>query len=347
MSEPLLDIRDLDVAFRTPHGTLLAVRAVNLAIARGEAVALIGESGCGKTTLGKTLVGLHRPGRGQVRFDGTDLAQGGRRAWAEHRRAIQMVFQDPLSALDPRQRARTALEWPLRLHTRLSRAARTERIAELCEEVGLDAALAERFPHQLSGGQRQRLNIARALAPEPRLVVCDEPVSALDVSLQAQIVALLRTLQQRLGLAYLFISHDLSVVEDIANRVAVMYLGRVVEVVPAGRLRTHAAHPYTRLLLDSVPRSHPGEPSTIASPVNGERRSLESADPPGPFNVPTGCAFHPRCPQARDLCRQTAPQEQTLGEAHRVACHFPLVRALPGEQAVPVAHGANLRSVVS
>lgn len=337
MSEPLLDIRDLDVAFRTPHGTLHAVRSVSLAIARGETVALIGESGCGKTSLGKTLVGLHRPQRGVMRFDGADLAQGDRRAWAAHRRDIQMVFQDPLSALDPRQRARAALEWPLRLHARLSRAQRSQRVAQLCEQVGLDAALAGRYPHQLSGGQRQRLNIARALALEPRLVVCDEPVSALDVSLQAQIVALLRDLQARLGLAFLFISHDLSVVEDIAHRVAVMYLGRIVEVVPKARLREDAAHPYTRLLLDSIPRRHPAEASTFANTAR-----TEAADPPGPFDAPSGCAFHPRCPHARDVCRESAPPEQTIHAGHRVACHFPLVRA-----SAPAEPAASLRSLVA
>ncbi|MFF7710955.1 oligopeptide/dipeptide ABC transporter ATP-binding protein [Pseudomonas sp. NPDC007930] len=313
---PLLQVQDLHVRYHTPRGSLAAVDGVSLALNRGETLAVIGESGCGKTSLGKALVGLNTPAAGSIRFDGQALEALPRRQAQALRRAIQMIFQDPLAALDPRQRAALALEWPLRLNTPLGRAERLARAHGLCEQVGLEPALLARYPHELSGGQRQRLNIARALASAPSLIVCDEPVSALDVSLQAQVLALLRQLQQQLGVAYVFISHDIAAVQHIADRIAVMYLGRVVEVLPKAQLWQHAAHPYTRLLLAAVPRRDPAQRRLRQAP-------LLEGDPPSPFALPAGCRFQARCPQASELCRRSEPSLAAHGAGHQVACHHP------------------------
>ncbi|MBD1551269.1 ABC transporter ATP-binding protein [Pseudomonas typographi] len=313
---PLLQVNDLHVRYHTARGSLAAVDGVSLTVRRGETLAVIGESGCGKTSLGKALVGLTAVTAGEIYYQGQALTGLSRRQMQPLRRAIQMIFQDALGALDPRQRAALALDWPLRLHSSLDRAGRQARARQLLAQVGLEETLMQRYPHQLSGGQRQRLNIARALATEPALIVCDEPVSALDVSLQAQVISLLQSLQQRLGVAYVFISHDIGAVQHIADRIAVMYLGRVVEVLPKASLWQHAAHPYTRLLLAAVPRRDPRERRLRNTP-------LLEGDPPSPFNLPAGCRFHDRCPHASALCRQTEPPLAPLTQGHSVACHHP------------------------
>lgn len=323
MSEvPLLQVDDLQVRYPTARGTLAAVDGVSFTVRRGETLAVIGESGCGKTSLGKALVGLTQVSGGEVRYQGQALAGLSRRQLQPLRRAIQMIFQDPLAALDPRHRAVQALGWPLRLHSGLDRAGRLQRTRQLLAQVGLEEDLLQRYPHELSGGQRQRLNIARALATGPELIVCDEPVSALDVSLQAQVLDLLRDLQRRLGVAYVFISHDIGAVQHIAERVAVMYLGRVVEVLPAAQLWQQAAHPYTRLLLAAVPRRDPRERRL-------RHTALLEGDPPSPFNLPSGCRFQDRCPHASALCQQVEPALALLGNGHQAACHHPQLAYAP------------------
>jgi peptide/nickel transport system ATP-binding protein len=309
----LLEIDDLSVRYRTRRGVLTAVESVSLGISRGETVGLVGESGCGKSSLGRALVRLIDADSGAVRLDGTDISRLDAKRLLPWRRRIQMVFQDPLSALDPRKTIRKTLALPLELHRIGTRADRRERIDGLLAQVGLAPQLADRLPHELSGGQRQRANIARALSIDPDIVICDEPVSALDVSLQAQVLNLLGDLQQRRGMAYLFISHDLAAVGHLADRIAVMYLGRIVEVVPRARLWKDAAHPYTRLLLDSIP----SRASRISSAAN-----TASAELPSPFDIPRGCRFRKRCPHAMSVCSEIEPQPVTLSGGHTVACHL-------------------------
>lgn len=316
MTERLLEIRELTVSYPTSAGRFTAVDGVSLHIDQGEILALIGESGCGKTSLGKALVGLQPVQNGEISFRDTNLAALTARQRRPLRRAIQMVFQDPLSALDPRQRARKSVDLPLRLHSGLARQARRDKVKQLFSEVGLESELMDRFPHQLSGGQRQRLNIARALAPEPQLIVCDEPVSALDVSLQKQIVDLLQTLQHRTGVSMLFISHDLSVVARIASRIAVMYAGRIVEILPKAQMWSHAAHPYTRLLLSTLPGTSPDQRRLRQTPPDDE-------SPVNPYELNQGCRFQQRCPNVQADCRQRTPELTGQGEGHQVACHHP------------------------
>jgi len=317
MNSPLLQVKRLSVRYPVKGATFTAVNQVSFHLEQGETLALIGESGCGKTSLGKSLVGLQRTTEGEVQFRGIPLTTASRR---KLRHAIQMVFQDSLSALDPRQRAYKAVDWSLRIHSALSFTARQQKTAQLFTAVGLDPALMDRYPHQLSGGQRQRLNIARALAPEPELIVCDEPVSALDVSLQAQIVDLLQTLQRHSGISLLFISHDLSVVERIAARIAVMYAGNIVEILPKSQMWTSAAHPYTRLLLAAIPGN---------SPEHRRLRHLlpDEAETENPHALTQGCRFQQRCPYVQPLCRQQMPElaipNNGLPSQHLVACHFP------------------------
>lgn len=312
----LLDVRLLTVRYATPAGTFTAVDGVSFHIDQGEVLALIGESGCGKTSLGKALVGLQQVQEGEIRFHDTNLAALSPRQRRPLRRAVQMVFQDPLSALDPRQRAVNAVNLPLKLHSSLSRQKRREKAEQLFHDVGLDSALMDRFPHQLSGGQRQRLNIARALAPEPALIVCDEPVSALDVSLQKQIVDLLQALQKDTGISILFISHDISVVERIASRIAVMYAGHIVELLPREKMWSHAAHPYTRLLLSTIPGVSPDRRRLRQAPVDEE-------SPLNPYEVTQGCRFQQRCPNVQADCRTQTPLLARVGHGHPVACHHP------------------------
>ncbi len=318
MSDPILEVRDLSVRYSSRNGDFTAVDQVSFHIDKGEILALIGESGCGKTSLGKALVGLQSGLEGEILLHQRNIARLPPRKLRGLRRAIQMVFQDPLSALDPRQRARKAVEMPLSLHSGLSRHDRSEKMAKLFDDVGLERELQDRYPHQLSGGQRQRLNIARALAPEPELIVCDEPVSALDVSLQKQIVDLLRQLQLRTGVSILFISHDLSVVERIASRIAVMYAGQIVEILPKAHMWSHAAHPYTRLLLSTLPGVSPDRRRLRDAPV-------EEDTPLNPYAIAKGCRFQLRCPNVKAECLQEAPLLVAQGSEHQVACHFPHV----------------------
>jgi peptide/nickel transport system ATP-binding protein len=292
---------------------LTAVDDVDLSIGRGETYALVGESGSGKSTIAKLTVGLLVPSRGRVSIGGVDI-------WAEHnaaalrrlRRRIQMIFQDPYASLNPRWRVGAIVAEPIKAFGLIAdRRAREARVGELLSLVGLDPRDAHKFPHEFSGGQRQRIAIARALASSPEFIVCDEPTSALDVSVQAQVLNLLRELQERLGLTYLFISHNLAVVRHIATRVGVLYLGRVVEEAPARTLFAAPRHPYTRLLLDSVPDIE----------MTGRERVPIAGETPNPISPPPGCHFHPRCPYAFDRCRVEAPALKPVAAGHAVACH--------------------------
>ncbi len=295
--------------------TVKAVNAVNLDINPGETLGLVGESGSGKSTLGRLLLKLIEPTAGRVVFDGRDLATLSRKELRGLRREMQLVFQDPYASLNPRMRVRSIVGEGIDIH-RLARGAEKERrIAELLEMVGLDAAAMNRYPHEFSGGQRQRIGIARALAVNPRFLVLDEPVSALDVSIQAQIINLLQDLQERLHLTYLFIAHDLRVVEHISQRVAIMYLGKIVETASRDDIYANPRHPYTRALLSAIPSVNPE--------AHAERIKLPG-EMPSPVEPPTGCAFHPRCPYAKDICRRVEPALETGRGGHAVACHvFP------------------------
>lgn len=297
---------------------LHAVSGVDLAVYEGETLALVGESGCGKSTLGRLLLGLLPPTQGQVFFDGQDLAAVPPARLRALRRQMQLVFQDTAAALNPRWTVGQSLAEPLRIHNLCPRGEYAARGAALLTQVGLAPDLLDRYPHQLSGGQRQRVGLARALALSPRLVVCDEPVSALDVSVQAQMLNLLADLQASQGLTYVLISHDLGVVRHSADRVCVMFLGRVCEVGPTQALFSAPRHPYTKFLLDSVPRPDPTRRGESGPPLAGEI--------PSPVHPPSGCRFRTRCPYAQDICAQTVPPLTGAGD-HQAACHFPLGRA--------------------
>lgn len=297
---------------------LHAVSGVDLAVYEGETLALVGESGCGKSTLGRLLLGLLPPTQGQVFFDGQDLAALPPARLRALRRQMQLVFQDTAAALNPRWTVGQSLAEPLRIHNLCPRGEYAARGAALLTQVGLAPDLLDRYPHQLSGGQRQRVGLARALALSPRLVVCDEPVSALDVSVQAQMLNLLADLQAAQGLTYVLISHDLGVVRHSADRVCVMFLGRVCEVGPTQALFSAPRHPYTKFLLDSVPRPDPTRRGESGPPLAGEI--------PSPVHPPSGCRFRTRCPYAQDICAQTVPPLTGAGD-HQAACHFPLGRA--------------------
>ncbi len=297
---------------------LHAVSGVDLAVYEGETLALVGESGCGKSTLGRLLLGLLLPTQGQVFFDGQDLAALPPARLRALRRQMQLVFQDTAAALNPRWTVGQSLAEPLRIHNLCPRGEYASRGAALLTQVGLAPDLLDRYPHQLSGGQRQRVGLARALALSPRLVVCDEPVSALDVSVQAQMLNLLADLQRAQGLTYVLISHDLGVVRHSADRVCVMFLGRVCEVGPTQALFSAPRHPYTKFLLDSVPRPDPTRRGESGPPLAGEI--------PSPVHPPSGCRFRTRCPYAQDICAQTVPPLTGAGD-HQAACHFPLGKA--------------------
>ncbi len=322
MNAPLLQVQNLRVHFPVRHGLFTrtrewvkAVDDVSFDIAAGETVGLVGESGCGKTTLGRAIVQLVRPTSGAVMFQGQDLATLNASELRSRRRGFQIIFQDPYASLNPRFTVADIIGEALDIHHLCENsAARRARIHELLESVGLDPAYESRYPHEFSGGQRQRIGIARALAVEPKLLVCDEPVSALDVSVQAQIVNLLADLQQRRGIAYLFIAHDLAVVEHISRRILVMYLGKIVEAAPAKELIRSPRHPYTQALISAVPQMDADSKRT---------RVILPGDVPSPIHPPSGCPFHPRCPIAQfPRCKVEPPALREITPGHTAACHF-------------------------
>ena len=317
----LLEVKNLTVHFPVKRGMfrpardfVKAVDDVSFSIAPGETLGLVGESGCGKTTLGRAVVRLVEPTDGTVSLDGADLTGMSGSALRAQRRKLQMIFQDPYGSLNPRMTVEDIVGEALDIH-RLAenKSARRERIAELLKAVGLDASYAQRYPHEFSGGQRQRIGIARALAVEPKLIVCDEPVSALDVSVQAQIINLLQDLQQQRGLAYLFIAHDLAVVEHISRRVMVMYLGKIVELAEAKAIIRAPKHPYTQALISAVP---------VVDPDSKRQRIVLPGDVPSPIDPPSGCPFHPRCPIAEERCRVELPAIREITPGHFAACHL-------------------------
>ena len=323
MSEVLLEVRDLvkhfpvdGGFFKRAGGTVRAVDGVSFSLRRGETLGLVGESGCGKTTTGRCILQLERPTSGKIIFEGTDLATHSEQQLRELRRHMQVIFQDPYSSLNPRMTIGQILAEPLKVHRLVSgKAAREKRIEELLTQVGLLPQHAQRYPHQLSGGQRQRVGIARALAMEPSLIICDEPVSALDVSIQAQIINLLEELQSRLGLTYLFIAHDLSVVRHISDRVVVMYLGKIAEVADRQALYEAPVHPYTRALLSAVPIPDPKLEAT-------RERTVLRGEIPSALTPPGGCVFHPRCPIAEARCSAEIPRLREIHPGHWGACHL-------------------------
>jgi oligopeptide/dipeptide ABC transporter ATP-binding protein len=316
-----------------------AVDDVTFTIGEGETLGLVGESGCGKTTLARTILRLLEPTDGVIRFRGEDISHAGQRALRPVRREMQLVFQDPFASLNPRKRVGQIISAPLKLHGRDGDL--DARVRELLERVGLAPEHADRYPHEFSGGQRQRIGVARALALEPRLILLDEPVSALDVSVQAQIVNLLDDLQDDLGLSYLFVAHDLSVVRHASDRIAVMYLGKIVELARAEELHAKPIMPYTHALLSAIPIPDPKR--------NREReRIVVEGEPPNPSDPPAGCRFHPRCPRATDICKRVEPPLTEYANGHLAACHHPLnvspeeIRGATRSPASPLSAGEEL-----
>ncbi|MBQ9253063.1 MAG: ABC transporter ATP-binding protein [Clostridia bacterium] len=311
--EALLEVRSLTKTFGTEPEALWAVDDVSFAIHRGETFGLVGESGCGKTTCGRCIVRLHEPDGGEIRFKGKPIARLNRREQKEYASAVQMIFQDPYASLNPRMTIGDIIKEGMRIHHLGSEQEINDRMYELLGLVGLNREHANRFSYEFSGGQRQRAGIARALAVNPEFIVCDEPISALDVSIQAQIVNLLRQLQKELNLTYLFIAHDLSMVRYISDRVGVMYLGRLVEIAPAEELYEMPVHPYTRALLSAIPDPAPSDKPFCEN-------SILQGDVPSPIGRARGCRFAERCPYATDLCRSTAPVQEEISPGHTVAC---------------------------
>jgi peptide/nickel transport system ATP-binding protein len=331
--DALLRIEDLVVEFPSRQGTVRAVSGISLDILPGETLGLVGESGCGKSTTGRAIIQLPRPTRGRVTFNGVDLTRQKRKALRQLRTKLQLIFQDPISSLNPRRRVRDILREPLRIWKRGDRASQERLVRETLEAVGLnpDDALLRR-PHEFSGGQCQRISIARTLVMDPQLVICDEPVSALDVSVQAQILNLLEDLKDRYGLTLVFIAHDLAVVKNVSDRVAVMYLGKICEVGSPDRLYSQPAHPYTEALLRSIPVPDPAVRPTEQETLGGEL--------PSPIDPPSGCRFRTRCPYAQERCANEEPQMREVGPGHYVACHFPLSSGSVSPERVEVAAGA-------
>lgn len=311
----LLEVRHLTKHFHTGSGTVAAVNDVTFDIKRGETLGVVGESGCGKSTMGRTILRLYEATEGVVRFAGQDVHQASPQELKKLRRDMQMIFQDPYASLNPRMTAGDSIGEALDLHRLAHGAKRRERIEELLLLVGLKPEYSSRFPHEFSGGQRQRIGIARALAVEPKFIVCDEPISALDVSIQAQVVNLLMELQKKLGLTYLFIAHDLAMVKHISNRVAVMYLGKVVELAESEELYDNPLHPYTQALLSAIPIPDPAV-------ERSRERIVLTGDVPSPLNPPSGCHFRTRCPHVMDVCAAVSPAWQEVRSGHFVACHL-------------------------
>ena len=315
----LLRIEDLVVEFPVGRTGLKvnAVSGISLDVLKGETLGLVGESGCGKSTTGRAIMQLPRPTSGSVQFEGKELTAMQGDAMREARTRMQMIFQDPISSLNPRRKVRQIVMEPLNIWKRGTDAERAKKVDGILEEVGIDPVRAgESQPHQFSGGQCQRISIARSLVLDPSLIICDEPVSALDVSVQAQVLNLLEDLKAEYGLTLIFIAHDLAVVKNISDRVAVMYLGKICEVAPSDTLYESPAHHYTSVLLNSIPVPDP-EVAVTKTAIEGE--------PPSPVLPPPGCRFNPRCPAAQDICRSEEPQLRAVGEGHFVACHFPTV----------------------
>jgi oligopeptide/dipeptide ABC transporter ATP-binding protein len=327
VSRELLQVRDLVKHFPVENSddVVRAVDDVSFDIRKGETLGLVGESGCGKSTVGRCLLRLHEPTSGEVLFEGQNIVGLGNREMQALRREMQIIFQDPYASLNPRLRVRSIVGEPLKIHGIGDKAERYSRVAELLKKVGLDPKFGDRYPHEFSGGQRQRIGIARALALNPKLIICDEPVSALDVSVQAQVVNLLQELQQDFGLTYLFISHGLAVVEHISDRVAVMYLGKIVEICDAVELYADPLHPYTQALLSAIP-----EPD----PTRKRDRIVLRGDVPTPINPPSGCRFRTRCPIAIERCAEVVPELRELKPGHFAAC----IRA-SGYETAPAAPG--------
>ena len=316
----LLEVENLKKYFPVKKGILSrtvgevrAVDGVSFTIKRGETLGLVGESGCGKTTVGRSILRLIEPTAGRVNFNGKNLLELDSEELRNLRASLQIIFQDPFSSLDPRMNVSQIVAEPIRNHTKISKTEIQLRVAYLMERVGLHPEQISRYPHEFSGGQRQRIGIARALALNPLAIICDEPVSALDVSIQAQVINLLARLQEEMQLSYLFIAHDLSVVEHISDRVAVMYLGRIVELATDKALYQNALHPYSQALLSAVP---------VPDPEIHKKKILLKGDVPSPMNPPAGCTFHTRCPECMDICSQEVPIFKNIGEEHWVACHL-------------------------
>jgi peptide/nickel transport system ATP-binding protein len=314
----VLRVDDLVVEFPMGrHATVSAVAGISFDVLRGETLGIVGESGCGKSTTGRAIMQITAPTSGTVSFEGTDLTSLDYNELRQARTKIQMIFQDPISSLNPRRKVRDSVKDPLDIWQRGSDAERIELVNAILEQVGIDPdRAAESRPHQFSGGQCQRISIARALVLDPTLIICDEPVSALDVSVQAQVLNLLEDLKEQYGLTLIFIAHDLAVVKNISDRVAVMYLGKLCEVASSDDLYGRPAHPYTNVLVESIP---------IPDPALAVAGTTISGEPPSPVNPPSGCRFHPRCPSADEICSSTEPTLRSIGDGHFVACHHPLV----------------------